>query len=175
MPRYISYGSSATGSVANTIKRINERIADIARTFGTESAQYENYENIIGRALPPNLRGESRAGYAKIQNSKAAAQFFSSENGQKVLAYLSRQKTRGQIMTAKKKAFKKAYGKSPTKQELEAEIQAEREAKKAMEDGRIKDRYEELSTEEIEMLEKSFNSWEDIRNIFAGMNERKNA
>lgn len=155
-------------NVGGVIKRINERIADIGRRaaegLGVGSELYERYEKALNMMLPAQLRGTTKSGFIKIQNTKASKELLSGDYAD-VLLKLGNYETRGEFRKRKAELYKKQYGSEPSKKELDEMLKANREYKKQYENGRIRDRYEDLSDEDIQTLKKSYNTYEEINAI----------
>lgn len=158
-------------NVGGIIKRINERIADIGRRgaegLGTDSYLYERYEKALNMMLPAQMRGTSQAGFIKIRNDKETRALLLSDEYGDVLQKIGNYETRGKFRKRKAKTYKEKYGVEPTDKELTEMIKANKEYKKAYENGKIQDKYNELTDEELAILHKSFNSWEEINAIMA--------
>ena len=84
-----------------------------------------------------------------------------------VLQKVGNYETRGKFRKRKAKLYKEKYGQDPTDKELTEMIKANKEYKKAYEDGKIQDKYNELTDEELEILRKSYNTWEEINAIMS--------
>lgn len=155
-------------NVGGVIKRINERIADIGRRaaegLGVGSELYERYEKALNMMLPAQLRGTTKSGFIKIQNTKASKELLSGDYAD-VLLKLGNYETRGEFRKRKAELYKKQYGSEPSKKELDEMLKANREYKKQYENGRIRDRYDDLSDEDIQTLKKSYNTYEEINAI----------
>ena len=158
-------------NVGGIIKRINERIADIGRRgaegLGTDSELYERYEKALNMMLPAQMRGTSASGFIKINNNKETRDLLLSGEYADVLQKVGNYETRGKFRKRKAKLYKEKYGQDPTDKELTEMIKANKEYKKAYEGGKIQDKYEELTAEELEILRKSYNSWEEINAIMS--------
>lgn len=157
-------------NVGGIIKRINERIADIGRRgaegLGTDSELYERYEKALNMMLPAQMRGTSASGFIKIVNDKRTRDLLAGDYSD-VLKKLGNYETRGTFRKRKAKLYSYKYNKLPTEEELTEMIKANKEYKKAYEGGKIQEKYNDLTEEEIAILSKPFNTWEEINTIMA--------
>lgn len=121
--------------ILNQIKALNERIADIAREFGTDSPIYERYENKINRTIPESMRGTSRNGYIRIKQDKATQKAMESGLASQFEKIRS-EKSRGQYLAEKRKQFVSEYGKGrPSKEQLYDYVSTEKKVRRAFESG----------------------------------------
>ena len=79
------------------IKRINERINEIAKFYGTESYSYNKYYSAVKMAIPEKFRRTSKHGVIQISRSKEFIQTASSYKTQSSMKRLLGMKTLGQL------------------------------------------------------------------------------
>ena len=155
-------------NVGGIIKRINERIADIGRRgaegLGTDSELYERYEKALNMMLPAQMRGTSASGFIKINNNKQTRELLAGDYADALLK-LGNYETRGQFRKRKAKLYQQEHGTEPTEDELNEMLKANKEYKKLYEDGKIQEKYNELTPDEIEILRKSHNTYEELNRI----------
>lgn len=165
----------ADKSIYLVIKALNERIADVGRTFGTDSKLYESYENKINRLLPASIRGESRKGFVKIKNSKQAQQLLTGDLA-KQFEKITQTKTRGEYVRQKRKQLKAEGEEKSSYEDIISAIQTETVAKRAIEEGKTYDNYESyMSKEDLRTLRKSKKSWTEINKVFRNIFENEDA
>ena len=116
------------------IKRINERIADIARTFGTQSNIYKEYESRIVTLFPEGYH-YSKKGYISLSHGKKVV---GNTDTDKKLMSLDVLPTKGEIVKMSKKRLKSQGIKKPTLQEVKKEVER-------------KDRVENLINDHLDM------------------------
>lgn len=169
----------AQSEISKIIKALNERMADVGRTFGKDSILYERYENKVNRLLPANLRGESRSGFIKVRNTKEAQKLLTGDMADK-LKKLMETKTRGEYIEAKRRQYEATEGEAPEYSEILETIKTETVAKKAIEDGKRYDKYGDYMTaEDLAILRQKKKSWAEInkvfKNIFDTVQEKEKA
>lgn len=157
-------------NIGGILKRINERIADIGRRasegLGMNSELYERYEKAINRMLPSGMRGQTKQGFVKIVNNKETRQLLSKDYVNELLK-IGNYETRGSYRTRKKKMYLEQFGKDPSDEELTAELKARQKYKEAYGNGKITDKYNELTKSELDILHKKRNSWAEINAIMS--------
>lgn len=79
------------------IKRINERINEIAKFYGIESYAYNKYYSAVKMAIPEKFRRSSKHGVIQISHSKEFIQSASSYKTQSSMKRLLGMKTLGQL------------------------------------------------------------------------------
>lgn len=79
------------------IKRLNERINEIAKFYGTESYTYNKYYSAVKMAVPEKFRRTSKHGVIQISRSKEFIQTASSYKTQSSMKRLLGMKTVGQL------------------------------------------------------------------------------
>lgn len=155
-------------NVGGIIKRINERIADIGRRgaegLGTDSELYERYEKALNMMLPAQMRGTSASGFIKINNNKQTRELLAGDYADALLK-LGNYETRGEFRKRKAKLYKQEHGTEPTAEELDEMLKANKEYKKLYEGGKIQEKYNELTPDELEILRKSHNTYEELNRI----------
>lgn len=183
-------GNITVENVGNVIKAINERIADIGREIarkghttkiflGKDSVLYERYETAINKMFPAQMRGESKGGFVKLKNDKATRELLAGDYAEQ-LNKLYNMDTKGQYLEKKRRIYREKTGKNKpkTRDEKQAEtdelkewLEGEKQYKKAVGDGKIKEKYEELTDDEIATLQQSHNTWQEINAIFSRLND----
>ena len=101
------------------IKRINERIADIARTFGTQSNIYKEYESRIATLFPTGYH-YSKKGYISLSHGK---KIVGDPKTDKKLLSIDVLPTKGEITKRSKKRLKDKGIKKPTIQDVKREVE----------------------------------------------------
>lgn len=79
------------------IKRLNERINEIAKFYGTESYAYNKYYAAVKMSIPEKFRRTSKHGVIQISRSKEFIQTASSYKTQSSMKRLLGMKTAGQL------------------------------------------------------------------------------
>lgn len=79
------------------IKRLNERINEIAKFYGTQSYSYNKYYAAVKMAIPEKFRRTSKHGIIQISRSKEFIQTASSYKTQSSMKRLLGMKTLGQL------------------------------------------------------------------------------
>ena len=101
------------------VKRINERINEIAKTFGTESYAYNQWYSTLKLSVPEKYRTTSKHGIIQIARSK---EFYQSSLKKKTKMGIKRllgMKTKGELMKEAKESLKKEGNKKPSRAEIE--------------------------------------------------------
>lgn len=101
------------------VKRINERINEIAKTFGTQSYAYDQWYSTLKLSIPEKYRTTSKHGIIQIARSK---EFYQSSLIKKTKMGIQRllgMKTKGQLMKEAKESLKKEGNKKPSRLEVE--------------------------------------------------------
>lgn len=109
------------------VKRINERIADIAREYGTESRTYNKYYSAVKSSIPERFRRTQETHDASgaviptisISRSKEFLRTASSWKTQSSISRLLGMKTKGKLYKEARKDLKEAGNKKPTKEEVQ--------------------------------------------------------
>lgn len=97
-----------------SVKRVNQRMVDISRTYGKESTAYNEYASKMQAMFPDNLNTNKRG---EIQLSRSL-KTFSNENIDENMKDLEKIKTVGQRKKVAKESLKKDGNKKPTKTEV---------------------------------------------------------
>lgn len=87
------------------VKRINERINEIAKMYGTESEAYNKWYSAIKTTVPERYRKMSKHGIIQIARSKEFYQSAGSESTKNTISRLLGLKTRGQLRKEAKKSL----------------------------------------------------------------------
>lgn len=101
------------------VKRINERINEIAKTFGTNSYAYNQWYATLKLSVPEKYRTTSKHGIIQIARSK---EFYQSSLQKKTKMGIKRllgMKTKGQLMKEARQSLKKDGIKKPLIFEIE--------------------------------------------------------
>ena len=101
------------------VKRINERINEIAKTFGTNSYAYNQWYATLKLSIPEKYRTTSKHGIVQIARSK---EFYQSSLKKKTKMGIQRllgMKTKGELMKEAKESLKKEGNKKPSRAEIE--------------------------------------------------------
>lgn len=101
------------------VKRINERINEIAKFYGTESYAYDQWYSTLVLSIPEKYRRTSPHGIVQISRSK---EFYQSALRKKTKMGIQRllgMKTKGQLMKEAKESLKKEENKKPSRFEIE--------------------------------------------------------
>ena len=88
------------------IKRLNERINEIAKKYGTESYAYNKWYSAIKSSIPERYRKTSRHGIIQLSRSKEFIQTASSAKTQESMRRLLGLKTVGKLRKEAKTALK---------------------------------------------------------------------
>lgn len=88
------------------IKRLNERINEIAKKYGTESYAYNKWYSAIKSTIPERYRKTSRYGIIQLSRSKEFIQTASSARTQESMRRLLGLKTVGKLRKEAKTALK---------------------------------------------------------------------
>lgn len=106
------------------IKRINERINEIAKFYGTNSYAYNKYYSAVKMAIPERYRRTSTHGIIQISRSKEFIQTASSVKTQASIKRLLGMKTLGQLKKAAKESLKQEGILKSTKAVIEERAKA---------------------------------------------------
>lgn len=98
-----------------SVKRVNQRVVDISRTYGKDSTAYNEYASKMQAMFPDNLNINKRR---EIQLSRSG-KVFANSNIEESMKDLEKIKTVGQRKKAAKESLKKDGNKKPTKNEVE--------------------------------------------------------
>ena len=109
------------------VKRINERIADIAREYGTDSRTYNKYYSAVKSSIPERFRRTQETHDSSgasiptisISRSKEFLRTASSWKTQSSISRLLGMKTKGKLYKEARKDLKEAGNKKPTKEEVQ--------------------------------------------------------
>ena len=112
------------------IKRINERIADIARTFGTQSNIYKEYESRIATLFPTGYH-YSKNGYISLSHGKKVVEAAETD---KRLMSIDVLPTKGEIVKRSKQRLKDRGIERPTMQEVKSEVERKERVEKLITD-----------------------------------------
>lgn len=88
------------------IKRINERINEIAKRYGTESYTYNKWYSAIKSTIPERYRKTSKHGIIQLSRSKEFIQTAASARTQESMKRLLGMKTVGKLRKEAKAAMK---------------------------------------------------------------------
>ena len=88
------------------IKRLNERINEIAKRYGTESYAYNKWYSAIKSTIPERFRKTSKHGIIQLSRSKEFIQTASSAKTQESMRRLLGMKTVGKLRKEAKAAVK---------------------------------------------------------------------
>lgn len=88
------------------VKRINERINEIAKRFGTESYSYNEYYSAVVSTIPEKYRRYSKHGVLQIKRSNELYKSASSASTKQAQARLLGLKTVGQLRKEARKSLK---------------------------------------------------------------------
>lgn len=100
------------------IKRINQRITDIAKTFGTDSYAYNQYYSAVKTSLPEAFRRTTSKGLIAVSRSKEFLETSRTKATKQAIQRLLGLKTKGQLLKEAKETLKKEGLKKPTKEEI---------------------------------------------------------
>lgn len=104
-----NFASLAQAKLYSQVKRINERIAEVARTWGQESAAYRKYETAINKLVPQELISTSRKGNIRIK--QGIKDISKIENIPNLLKEIERKTlTSGQYRQDVERSYKETYG-----------------------------------------------------------------
>lgn len=101
------------------VKRINERINEIAKAFGTESYTYNQWYSTLKLSIPEKYRTTSKHGIMQIARSKEFYQSSLKKSTRMGIQRLLGMKTKGQLMKEGKESLKDEGTKKPTRAEIE--------------------------------------------------------
>ena len=87
------------------IKRLNERINEIAKAYGTNSYSYNKYYSAIVANVPAKFRRTSKHGIIQISRSKEYLQTATSPKTARTMSRLLGLKTKGQLRQSAKKSL----------------------------------------------------------------------
>lgn len=116
------------------IKRINERINEIAKTYGTESVSYQKYYSTIKSTVPEKYRKTSKHGIIQLSRSKEFISTISTTKTQRINARLLGMKTKGQLRKEARQSLKEEGTKKPTPEEVERRMKEIDRVKKYVEE-----------------------------------------
>ena len=106
-------------NMVKRIKRINERIADIARTFGTQSNIYKEYESRIVTLFPTGYH-YSKNGYISLSHGK---KIVGDPETDKKLLSIDVLPTKGEIVKRSKKRLKDKGILKPKLEDVKREVE----------------------------------------------------
>lgn len=101
------------------VKRINERINEIAKTFGTQSYAYNQWYATLVLSIPEKYRFTTKQGVIHISRSK---EFYKTALKKKTKMGIQRllgMKTKGELMKEAKESLKKEGNKKLSRTEIE--------------------------------------------------------
>lgn len=87
------------------VKRINERINEIAKKYGTGSFAYNKYYSAVVMGLPSRFRRFSKNGIVQLSRSKEFYETVNDPETQQAITRLLGLKTSGQLRKAAKKSL----------------------------------------------------------------------
>lgn len=108
-----------SNNMVKRIKRINERIADIARTFGTQSNIYNEYESRIVTLFPTSYH-YSKKGYISLSHGKKVV---GNPDTDKKLMSIEVLPTKGEIVKRSKKRLKDKGILNPKIEDVKREVE----------------------------------------------------
>lgn len=104
-----NFATLSQAKLYSQVKRINERIAEVARTWGQNSAAYRAYETALNKLVPAELVTTSRKGNIRIKQGVKDIQKI--ENIPGLLKQIENQtKTSGEYRKAVERSYKDTYG-----------------------------------------------------------------
>lgn len=105
--------------VEKDVKRINERINEVAKAFGTDSYAYSQWYSALKLALPEKYRQTSKHGIIQVKRSKEL--YLQSEHNKIAMGIkrLLGMKTKGELMKEAKKSLIEEGEKKPTRQDIQ--------------------------------------------------------
>lgn len=118
------------------VKRINERINEVAKLVGTNSYAYNQWYSAIKSVIPGKYRATSKHGIMQIARNK---DFYRTANQKKTIQAVQRllgMKTAGQLKKQAKQSLKDEGTKKPTTQEIEDRVKAIDETNSFVNDNR---------------------------------------
>lgn len=104
------------------VKRINERINEVAKLFGTDSHTYNKWYAAVKSVIPEQYRRTSKHGIIQIARSK---DFYRSSNTKRTKQAIQRllgTKTMGQLKEEATKSLEALGVKKPTKKAIEERV-----------------------------------------------------
>lgn len=108
-----TFGDLAKAKLYSKVKAINERIADVARKWGQNSAAYKAYERALNKLVPSELVTTSRAGNIRIK--QGVKDIDKLEKVPDLVATIERTtKTAGEYRKEVEKSYKRTYGEAGT-------------------------------------------------------------
>lgn len=105
--------------VEKDVKRINERINEVAKAFGTDSFAYNQWYSALKLALPEKYRQTSKHGIIQVKRSK---ELYLQSEQMKIAQGIKRllgMKTKGELMKEAKKSLIEEGEKKPTRQDIQ--------------------------------------------------------
>lgn len=104
-----NFDSLTQAKLYSGVKRINERIAEVARTWGRDSAAYRAFETALNKLVPADLVTTSKKGNIRIKQGIKDIQKI--ENIPGLLDQIEKQtKTSGEYRKAVERSYKDTYG-----------------------------------------------------------------
>lgn len=138
-----TFSSVAKAKLYSKVKAINERIADVARKWGQNSAAYKAYERAINKLVPAEQVTTSRAGNIRIK--QGVKDIDKLEKVPDLVATIERTtKTAGEYRKEVEKSYKRTYGEPDTDggavpmEELQRYDEARNAVREAADSGALK-------------------------------------
>ncbi len=104
-----TFSTVAKAKLYSKVKAINERIADVARKWGQNSAAYKAYERALNKLIPAEQVTTSRAGNIRIK--QGVKDIDKLEGIPDLIATIERTtKSAGQYRKEVEKSYKRTYG-----------------------------------------------------------------
>lgn len=96
------------------VKRINERINEIAKKYGTDSYTYNKWYSAVKAVIPERFRKTSQHGVIQISRSREFYDTYKSERTKSAITRLLGTKTRGQLRKEAKEGLRVSGITKPT-------------------------------------------------------------
>ena len=170
--------SSEQLQMERDIKRINERINEIAKAFGTDSYTYNKYYSAIKSTVPEKFRKTSKHGVVQLSRSKEFIATASTPKTQRTMERLTGMKTKGQIRKQARMSLKEEGNKKPTSKEIEERMRDIDKIHKFVENNREMFYVENYSEEtqdtiHIKGRKKTYNELKNIVSEYESMDVRE--
>ena len=101
------------------VKRINERINEIAKMFGTDSFSYNKWYAAVKSVIPEEYRKTSKHGIIQIARSKDFYRTSNKKRTKQAIQRLLGTKTMGQLKEEANKSLEALGIEKPTKKQIE--------------------------------------------------------
>ena len=104
-----NFNTLSSAKLYSAVKRINERVAEVARTWGKDSAAYKAFETSINKMIPQSMVGTSAKGNIRIKQGVKDIEAL--EKIPDLIKDIERQtKTSGQYRQSVERSYKQTYG-----------------------------------------------------------------